>query len=57
MLISDYKEGNRFAQVFSRTNGGYRIVLHDVYLEIQDEKYSDSLSTAEDIAENWVLKC
>ena len=56
MIISEYEQGTRTATVYSR-GSGYRIVLLDSYFETQNEKYADTLSDAENIAEDWIYQC
>jgi len=56
-ITSEYFSEDRIkhAMVFSRTFGGFRVVLIDSYFESQDEKMFDHQETAEEFAEDWVL--
>ena len=56
-FLSEYIDGTRTAHVYQRTFGGYRIVLIDSYFETQEEKYVGTEQEAENIAEDWVLRC
>lgn len=56
-IISEYYSDSKLktAMVFSR-GGEYRVVCLDSYLETEKEYYYKDLNSAEDFAEDWVLK-
>ena len=56
-LISEYYSDNKLktSMVFSR-GGEYRVVCLDSYFETEKEYYYKDLNSAEDFAEDWVLK-
>jgi hypothetical protein len=56
MIISEYTEGVRNAKVMKMESGGYLVLLWDADREIDEHKSFNNLETAEDYAENWVLK-
>jgi hypothetical protein len=57
MLVSEFVEGTKSAQVYSRTEGGYRIVMIDSYFEVTYDTFTKTEEEAENLAEDWVLKC
>ena len=56
-LISEYYSNDRIkvAMVFARDTS-YRVLCLDNYFETEKESYFEELNTAEDFAEDWVLK-
>ena len=56
-LISEYysNDRHRVAMLFTR-NTSYRVLCLDNYFETEKEFYFEERSTAEDFAEDWVLK-
>jgi len=49
------EDGQRTALVLPR-GPGYRITCFDSYFETSKELFCDTLSEAEDLAEDWVLR-
>jgi hypothetical protein len=56
MMISEYTEGMRNAKVLKMERGHYIVMVWDADREIDEHKTFDNLDSAEDFAENWVLK-
>jgi hypothetical protein len=56
MIISEYTEGLRNAKIMKMGNGEYLVLLWDAAREIDEHKSFNNLETAEDYAENWVLR-
>ena len=54
--MSKYMNGNKTATVYKRGKNSYRVFLLDSYTENQEEIFFDSERTADDYAEEWVLK-
>jgi len=57
MLVSEFVEGTKSAQVHSLAEGGYRIVMIDSYFEVTYDTFTKTEEEAENLAEDWVLKC
>lgn len=56
MILSEYTEGLRNAKIMKMENGEYLVLLWDAAREIDEHKSFVNLETAENYAENWVLK-
>jgi hypothetical protein len=57
MLVSEFVEGTKSAQVHSLAEGGYRIIMKDSEVEVTYDTFTKTEEQAETLAEDWVLKC
>lgn len=55
-IISNYQEGTRNAKVYKNASGGFAVIVFDAEDDYNGYESFNNIDTAEDFAEDWVLR-
>jgi hypothetical protein len=55
-ILSDFQEGTRNAKVYKTANGDYGVIVYDADTDYNGFDSFNDITTAEDFAEDWVLR-
>lgn len=55
-IISNYQEGTRNAKVYKNASDGFAVIVFDAEDDYNGYESFNNIDTAEDFAEDWVLR-
>jgi hypothetical protein len=55
-ILSEYQEGTRNARVYKTASGDYGVIVFDADTDYNGFDSFSDINTAEDFAEDWVLR-